>query len=44
MPDEHDMDEPVNTDMEPEEALRTLLGEQRHEDEPDVGDAEPADE
>jgi hypothetical protein len=27
-----DMDEPVNVDLEPEEALRILLGEERAED------------
>ena len=30
-----DMDEPVNVDMEPEEALRTLLGEKRREEQDD---------
>lgn len=29
-----DRDEPVNVDMEPEDALRVLLGEQGHEIEP----------
>ena len=29
---EHDMDEPVNTDLDPEEALRVLLGEERKDD------------
>ena len=27
-----DLDEPVNVDMEPEDALRVLLGEERRED------------
>lgn len=27
------MDDPVNVDMEPEEALRTLLGEERRDNE-----------
>lgn len=27
-----DMDEPVNVDMEPEDALRVLLGEERRDD------------
>jgi hypothetical protein len=35
------MDEPVNVDMEPEEALRALLGEERREEQdedPEVED------
>lgn len=39
------MDEPVNADMEPEDALRVLLGEEHREDgepsEPPEGVAEP---
>lgn len=37
MPDEKkmDLDEPVNTDLDPEEALRLLLGEERREQEDD---------
>lgn len=30
-----DLDEPVNVDLEPEEALRVLLGEERRESEED---------
>ena len=30
-----DLDEPVNVDMEPEDALRVLLGEERRETESD---------
>ena len=30
-----DMDEPVNVDMEPEEALRALLGVERRDEEHD---------
>jgi hypothetical protein len=30
---ERDMDEPVNVGMEPEDALRVLLGEERRDDE-----------
>jgi hypothetical protein len=38
-----DMDEPVNVDMEPEEALRILLGEEhRDEDEAAENDTEDA--
>ncbi len=29
-----DLDEPVNVDIEPEDALRVLLGEERRIDEP----------
>ena len=36
------MDDPVNVDMEPEEALRALLGEERR-DETEDDDRPPAD-
>lgn len=36
------MDEPVNVEMEPEEALRVLLGEEKREpDDNDEGDDDP---
>jgi hypothetical protein len=36
------MDEPVNVDLEPEDALRVLLGEEKRDAEADVdADAEP---
>ena len=40
---EHDMDEPVNTDMDPEEALRVLLGEQRRDETDDEDENEKDD-
>lgn len=33
-----DMDEPVNVDMEPEDALRVLLGEERRDEEASVSE------
>ena len=38
MPDEKkmDLDEPVNVDLDPEDALRILLGEERREDDDDA--------
>ena len=38
MTPEKDMDEPVNVDMEPEDALRVLLGEERREDASESGE------
>jgi hypothetical protein len=34
-----DLDEPVNVDLEPDDALRVLLGEERRED--DTSETEP---
>jgi hypothetical protein len=36
-----DMDEPVNTDLDHEEALRLLLGEERRDEASDDADVEP---
>jgi len=43
MPDEKkmDLDEPVNADLDPEDALRLLLGEEHREDAEDDASAEP---
>ena len=38
-----DMDEPVNVDMEPEDALRVLLGEERRESPDDESAGEATD-
>jgi len=34
-----DMDEPVNTDLDPEDALRVLLGEERRESSDEADDS-----
>lgn len=39
---EHDIDEPVNVEMEPEDALRVLLGEEKREDEGDATEDDQA--
>ena len=44
MPDEKkmDLDEPVNADLDPEDALRLLLGVERREPDDDAPDDEDA--
>ena len=45
MPPEMDMNEPVNVDLDPEDALRLLLGEERREpDDEHRPEVEPHDE
>jgi hypothetical protein len=39
-PEKKDMDEPVNVDMEPEDTLRVLLGEERREATDETEDSE----